>query len=173
MLSSQEEQAERKRVLAQDLSLRQQQEERRRVFAQDQSLRRTSTFYQHALADAETPRGRYSQVTTSYVIGSTPTPATAYPAASAAHQIQLPDEPPLGFDNPALEPCSAPPVAQEAPDPTSADAPPALPLALGQRTDVGSLSSDDPTTEGLAPPSASPRAQRGGVGSSPVPLRRF
>jgi hypothetical protein len=36
---------------------------------------------------------------------------------------------------------------------------------------VGSLSSDDPATEGLAPPSVTPLAQPGGVGSSPFRRR--
>ena len=101
MLERQIDQAERRAVMRNDLKVREEQE---RVFA-DQSLpNQASTFHQHALADALTPRGRFSAVETSYVVGSKPDVSGAYPAASAAHQIQLPDEPPLGLDNPALEP---------------------------------------------------------------------
>jgi hypothetical protein len=149
-----------------------QQEERRRVFAQDQSLpKQAITFYQHALADADIPRGRFTEHERSTVIGSTPTPAyPAGPAWSADPGAQC-VEPPLGLDNPALEEAStgllSSPVEQTGP--TSDDAPS---TPLGQRTGVGSLShSDDPATEGLAPPLATPRAQRGGVGSSPFRRR--
>ena len=41
------------------LSRQEEQAETRRVFAQDQSLR-ASTLHQHALADANTPRGRFN-----------------------------------------------------------------------------------------------------------------
>ena len=59
-------------------------------------------------------------------IGSTAVPQ--YPAASAAHQIQLPDEPPLGFDNPELEPPTMPsPVEAQAGGPADA---PATPLPV-------------------------------------------
>jgi hypothetical protein len=162
MLERQIDQAERRAVMRNDLKVREEQE---RVFA-DQSLpNQASTFHQHALADALTPRGRFSAVETSYVVGSKPDVSGAYPAASAAHQIQLPDEPPLGLDNPALEEPSTVLLSSsgEATDPTSADAPS---TPLGQRG-VGPLSqTGDPTTVGPAPPSASLRAHRGGVGSS-------
>ena len=53
------------------LSSQEEQAERRRVFAQDQSLRNQgSTLHQHAVADAETPRGRFSVVSNAYVVGS-------------------------------------------------------------------------------------------------------
>jgi hypothetical protein len=52
-------------------SHQEEQEERRRVFAQDQSVpRQASTFHQHAQADADTPRGRFSAVSAAYVVGS-------------------------------------------------------------------------------------------------------
>jgi hypothetical protein len=72
MLSSQEEQSEHRRVLAQDASLRQQQRER------------GSTFAQFAQVDAQTPRGRFSAVETAYVVGSTATPQ--YPQVSTPFQ---------------------------------------------------------------------------------------
>ena len=79
MLSSQEEQAERRRVLANDARVREQ----------------SGTFFSHTHMDEG---GRFAQVSNAQIVGADP-----IPAASAAHQIQLPDEPPLGLDNPALE----------------------------------------------------------------------
>jgi len=118
MLESQIDQHERRAVLRNDASVRE-QAERRRVFAQDQSVpRQASTFHQHAIADADTPRGRFSAVTTATVIGATPTPASAYPAA-ATHQFDpCGPEPPLSFDNPALEPPTLSPSAVQAGEPT-------------------------------------------------------
>jgi hypothetical protein len=144
--------------------VRQQQEEQRRVFA-DQLPNQATTFYQRAQADAAMmPRDRYSlaQVTTATVVGSNPT--IDYPAGPAwsADPGALCIEPPLGFDNPALEPSSS--CSAQATGPTSDD-----PSPLGRA--VGPLSSDDPATEGLAPPSVTLRAQRGGVGSSPFRRR--
>jgi hypothetical protein len=111
------------------------QAERRRVFAQDQFVQRqATTMHAHAIADAATPRGRFSAVEAQTVVGADPIPN--YPPAAAAHQIQLPDEPPLAWDNPALEP-SADDEAQ-APGPTSADAPSTvIPSGDAQRADVG------------------------------------
>jgi hypothetical protein len=98
MLSRQEEELERRETLRKDLSVR----EQGRVFAPDQSLpREASTLHQHAQADADTPRGRFSAVSAAYVVGSEPIPR--YPQASGPFQSDpVPDEPPLGFDNPAL-----------------------------------------------------------------------
>ena len=150
-----------------DLKMRQEQEERPRIFAPDQSVpRQATTMHAFALADALTPRGRFSAVEAQVVVGANPTiDYPAGPAWCADPGSQL-LEPPLGFDNPALEP-SADDVAQ-ATGPTLADAPS---TPLGQRAHVGSFSSDDPATEGLAPPSVTPRAHRGGVGSSPFRRR--
>jgi hypothetical protein len=137
MLSNQEDQAERRRVFENDRKVREQQreqEERRRVFAPDQSLPNPgTTFHARAQADAAMPRGRFSAVEAATVVGANPT--IEYPAASAAHQIQLPDEPPLSaWDNPALEEPStgllSSPVEQTGP---MSDAPS---TPLGQR-DVG------------------------------------
>jgi hypothetical protein len=147
------------------LSSQEEQIERRRVFAEDQSLpRQATTMHAFAQADAAMPRGRFSAVEAATVVGSNPTiDYPAGPAWSADPGSQC-VEPPLGEDNPALEPSSC---EAQATGPTS-DAP----TPLGQR-DVGSFSSDDPTTtEGPAPPSASPRGARGlVVGSSPFRRR--
>jgi hypothetical protein len=103
------------------LSRQEEQAERRRVFAQDQSLRnQASTFHQHAQADAQTPRGRFSQVSAAYVVGSTATPQ--YPQASTPFQRDpVPDEPPLD-DNPALE------ASPSASSPQATDGPAGAPL---------------------------------------------
>jgi hypothetical protein len=102
------------------LSSQEEQAERQRVFAQDQSVQRqATTMHAHAIADAATPRGRFSAVEAAYVVGSTATPQ--YPQASTPFQRDpVPDEPPLD-DNPALEVASIVSTPQ-APDPTS-DAP--------------------------------------------------
>jgi hypothetical protein len=108
------------------------QAERRRVFAQDQSLpKRATTFHQFAQSDAQTPRGRFTQVDAATVVGANPT--IDYPAGPAwcADPGSQCVEPPLGFDNPALEPAFLASPAQ-ATGPTS-DAPS---TPLGQR-DVG------------------------------------
>jgi hypothetical protein len=85
MLSKQEEQAERKEVLENDKRLREQ----------------GSTFLDHQHDEAG---GRFKEVGASNVIGSTEMIAGAYPAASSAHQTELPPEKPLGYDINALEP---------------------------------------------------------------------
>jgi hypothetical protein len=167
MLSSQEEQAERRRVMAQDASLRQQQEEQRRVFA-DQSLpNQASTYNQHALADAQTPRGRFSAVENATVVGSKPNAASAYPPAAPHQHDPCGQEPALGYRIDAMEPStvfsSVSPVEQ-----TDGPTDPATPLAGGSSFSQ----SDDPATEGTAPPSASSRGARGLAGSSP-PFRRI
>src|SRR6516165_5910500 len=118
------------------------QAERQRVFAQDQSVRQASTFHQHALADAQTPRGRFSAVETATVIGSKPDAASAYPAASAAHQIQLPDEPPLSLDNPALNPSELEAVSS-APQATNGPGDPSAPLGVER---AGPSFSSEPMT---------------------------
>jgi len=82
MLSNQEDQAERRRVLANDARVREQ----------------SGTFFSHTHMDEG---GRFAQVSNAQIVGADRIPN--YPAASVAHQIQLPDEPPLGFDNPALD----------------------------------------------------------------------
>jgi len=143
------------------LSSQEEQAERRRVFAQDQSLRNQgSTFHQHALADAETPRGRFSAVSAAHVVGSKAGIASSYPAASSAHQTELPPEPALGYRVDELEPL-APPVEAQAPGPTSDD-----PSPLGRG--VGLLSRiGDPAREFPSPPGTS-----SDVNAGSLPLRR-
>jgi hypothetical protein len=171
MLEKQIDQAERLAVMRNEQRVR---EEQGRVFAPNQSEpNQASTYHQHAQADADIPRGRYTAHQRSSVTGATPNPASLYPPGPAwcADPGAQCLEPPLGFDNPALDASSTVLLSSsgEATGPTLADAPS---TPLGQRADVGSFSSDDPATEGLAPPSASPLAQRGGVGSSPAFRRR-
>ena len=95
MLSKQEEEQERRATLENDRRVREQQQ------AQG------GTFYQHGLAQAdEINQGRFAAVGAPTVVGSKPNPSTQYPAASAAHQTELPPEQPLGFsidDMPGLE----------------------------------------------------------------------
>jgi hypothetical protein len=126
------------------LSSQIEQEERRRTLDNDRRLReQCGTFHQFAEAEAQTPMGRFSQVTTAYVIGSTPTPAAAYPAASAHQHDPCGQEPPLGYRIDEMEPLETPSasLAQGPTDPVPADAPsPVGTLGDVQRTGIGSLS---------------------------------
>jgi hypothetical protein len=88
MLSRQEEEQERRATLENDLKVLEQQ--------------RGTTFHQHAVAEASIETGRFTAVNAAHVVGSQP--AVRYPAASAAHQTELPPEPPLGFSVNSLEP---------------------------------------------------------------------
>jgi hypothetical protein len=82
---------------------RREQEESRRVFAESLP-RKATTMHAFALADAATPRGRYTEQERSTVVGANPViDYPAGPAWCADPGSQL-LEPPLGFDNPALEP---------------------------------------------------------------------
>jgi hypothetical protein len=117
MLTDQEEQAERRRVLLQDADLRRQQQEQAR---REQS----GTFFSHAQAAAnDLGGGRFAGVNPTTVIGSDP--ALKYPAASSSWQIQLPDESPLStYENPALEDSAdVSPVSPSAATDGPADAP--------------------------------------------------
>jgi hypothetical protein len=82
------------------LSSQEEKIERMRVFAQDQSLR-TGTYLSHTHDDIH--QGRFAAMGPAVVVGSTQFPN--YPAASAAHQTKLPDEPPLGYRIDDLNPC--------------------------------------------------------------------
>ena len=73
MLSRQEEEAERRATLENDRRVREQQAQ-------------ATTMHQRAVADASIETGRFTAVNAAHVVGSTPTPASQYPAASAAHQ---------------------------------------------------------------------------------------
>ena len=78
------------------LSSQEGQAERRRVFAQDQSVpNQASTFHQHATADANIPRGRFSAVETATIVGSQPT--INYPPAAAHQRDPCGPEPSLGY----------------------------------------------------------------------------
>ena len=84
MLSHQEEQIERRRVLENDKRIREQ----------------GSTFLAHTHNDLA--GGRFAAVGAATVIGSTAVPQ--YPQASTPFQRDpVPDEPPIGFENPVLD----------------------------------------------------------------------
>jgi hypothetical protein len=136
--TEQDDQAEKLRVTLQDSDWRRQQQDAARASAQG------STF--HQFAQIETlPQGRFSApgaVSTPRVVGSTPGVAAMYPAASSAHQTELPREEPLGISVSDLDPSTnqLPPPAVEDPGPASADAP-SLPLGDAQRAGAGPSSS--------------------------------
>jgi hypothetical protein len=73
------------------------QSERKAVLENDRKVleQRGSTFHQHAVAEANVGLGRYGALGNPTVVGASE--ATRYPAASAAHQTELPPEPSLGF----------------------------------------------------------------------------
>ena len=139
MLTSQEEQEDRRRTMQNDQRVR---EQTQRVFAQDQTLpRQATTMHQFAQADAQTPRGRFSAVETASVVGADPIPN--YPAAAAHQRDPVPIEPSLGYRIDALEPSDPVEISsftQQEPGPTPADAPSLTSLGEVQRTGVGSLS---------------------------------
>jgi len=98
--SDQEDQADKRRVLLQDADVR------NRSRNGD-----TGTFLSHTHIDDA--GGRFAAVNAAKIIGQLPAIAESYPAASAAHQAELPPEPSLGFsidEMPDLEPSTAPPV---------------------------------------------------------------
>jgi hypothetical protein len=146
------------------LSSQEEQIERRRTFAQDQSVRaQATTMHAFAQADAQTPRGRFSAVETATVIGSKAGIASSYSACSSALAVQLPDEPPLGLDNPALEP-ARPDEAQA----TDGPAGPSAPLDV-ERAGPSLSHSGDMTADG-----EQSRSQSDGYVRSPDrPYRRF
>jgi len=146
------------------LSGQEEQAERRRVFAQDQSLR-ASTYHQHAIADAETPRGRFSAVNAAVVVGSKADVASMYPAASAAHQTELPKEEPLGYAIDQVFPDGPDCLVDQGQG--GADAPLAVSPCVEQT--APSLSVGDPAPGSAFPPG--PARMVRDVGS-PTPLRR-
>jgi len=100
MLTDQEEQAEKRRTLLNDARVREQSRNGD-----------TGTFLSHTHIDDA--GGRFSAVNAAKIVGQSPAIAASYPAASAAHQTELPPEPSLGFsidEMPGLEPTTAPPV---------------------------------------------------------------
>jgi hypothetical protein len=96
MLSKQEEEQERRATIENDRLVR--EAEHRRI------QREGTTMYQHAQSAAnDEAGGRFASVNPTRVIGATPNIAAAYPAASTAHQTELPPEPPLSaYENPTL-----------------------------------------------------------------------
>jgi hypothetical protein len=120
MLSRQEEEAERIATLRNDARVREQAQQ-------------GTTFKAFADADAEIP-GRFHAVASARVVGSTPNVAAVYPAASAAHQTELPRESSLGYSVNDLEPSASLPAAEDtggaaAPSPPGVE--PAPPPAIG------------------------------------------
>jgi hypothetical protein len=139
MLSRQEKELERRAVFENDRLVREQQK---------QQQQQASTFHQHAVAQAdEINQGRFAATGVPNVIGAKPSVAAAYPAASPSWQIQLPDEPPLGFDNPAFEPSTPPASVEQLGGDAMTDAPSADPV-----TSAGSSMFE----RSASPPSFSP-----------------
>ena len=146
MLSRQEEMLERRRTLENERRIREQ----------------TGTYLSHTHSDLG---GRYAQIQPENVVGQSAVPQ--YPAASSSWQIQLPDEPPLGYRIDDLNPSD--PV-----EPSSFTQ-----QATGEPADatverVGSplsQSSGDPTPGSHLP--TGPARMTRDVGSSPVPYRRY
>ena len=114
MTTDQEEQAEKRRVVLQDADVRNQSRNGN-----------TGTFLSHAQAAAnDTGGGRFAALGNPTVVGASE--ATRYPAASAAHQTELPPEPSLGFsvdEMPELEPSAVSvslPAVEQLGDPAAA-----------------------------------------------------
>jgi hypothetical protein len=71
--------------------------ERREVLRNDARVKQGTTMHAFSEADAAIAQGRFTQVSAATVVGSTPNPASAYPACSPALAVKLPDEEPLGY----------------------------------------------------------------------------
>ena len=110
------------------------QAEKRSVLHND-AREQSNTMHGRAMADSSIETGRFTAVNAAHVVGSEA--AVKYPACSPALAVQLPDEPPLGFDNPALDETSAvsPSAAEDtggAPSaPPDVEAPPPSPEEQG------------------------------------------
>jgi hypothetical protein len=73
------------------------------------------------MSEASLDLGRFNAMGKQRVVGGRPDVAAVYPAASAAHQVQLPPEPPLGYSVNGLEHPGLPSLSPEAQaDPASA-----------------------------------------------------
>src|SRR6516164_1669285 len=83
--------------------------ERHRVFTQDQSLR-TSTLHQHAIADAATPKGRFTAEAHSSIVGQSADPWPKMPEGNPWAHDPVPKEEPLGFRIDEMEPLEQPPA---------------------------------------------------------------
>jgi hypothetical protein len=127
MLSKQEEMREREAVQRQDADVRRQQQES------------GSTLHGFAVAEAAQPRGRFTEVTASQVVGAQPIPV--YPAAATPWAGPDPSgqEPALGLSVNEMTPCGEAHEVKasiaELPDPASEVAPPD-PLDV-ERRDAG------------------------------------
>jgi hypothetical protein len=78
----------------------QREQQERREYIEDERRKRQqgSTFHQHAIADAEFDRGRFTANEKVTVIGSSETPQyPQLPSGPWSGQDPVPDEPPLGF----------------------------------------------------------------------------
>jgi len=139
------------------------QEERRRTLQNDVRVReQTGTYLSHTHDDIH--QGRFAAIGPAQVIGSKADVASAYPAASSAHQVELPPEPPTGYCIDDMEPLEQPPALPA--QGNSGDAPSPTPLC-----DVAAspFSSGDPGDGLVSQPSK--HAPERAPGSSP--LRRF
>lgn len=133
------------------LSRFEEQDERREVVQNEQRLRNPgTTLNQFAQSDANEPRGRFSAISNPTVIGATA--VSQYPAGPAwcADPGSQMLEPPLSYDNPALEPSSLGP---------------SLPSAQGN--------SGDPDAPSTTAPSAGLASSSGRRPSSSRSFRRF
>jgi hypothetical protein len=142
VLENQIDQAERRATLRNDLKIREQQQAMH-TYAPNQSLpRQAATMHQFALAEAATPRGRYSDVDATYVVGSKPDISGAYHAASAHQRDPCGQEPALGYRVDDLNPSDPVEVSslpqQQTGEPTERT--PSPPLADVESGNVGSPS---------------------------------
>jgi hypothetical protein len=110
------------------------------VLRNDQRVREQgSTFLQHTHNEIG---GRFAAVSSPRVIGETPSPASQYPAGPAwcADPGSQCVEPPLGFENPALNPSDLEPSpALATGDSTATPSPPVSSRSMS--SEVGSPSS--------------------------------
>ena len=165
MLSRQEEDRERREVLRNDQRIREAREQSPRVFADQSKPNQASTLHQHAVADADTPRGRFSAISAAYVVGSKADIACAYPAASAHQHDPCGPEPPLGYRIDELEP-SVLAEAQATDGPADAPSTP-----LGQRAGPSLSHEPGELGRGVSQPTSAFDPER--VPGSPHPFRRF
>src|SRR5262249_25530149 len=116
------------------------QAERRATLDNDRRVReQTGTYMSHTHDDAF---GRWREHSAAFVVGSTPVPN--YPAAGAHQADPCGTEPPLSFDNPALERPTLSPSAVQAGEPMSDVRAPLRMPGKVRADDVGSpLSSPD------------------------------
>jgi hypothetical protein len=144
MLTDQDEQAEKRRTLLNDARVRNQSQNGD-----------TGTFLSHTHIDDA--GGRFSAVNAAKIVGQSPAIAAAYPAASFAHQTELPPEPSLGFsidemsglESSMATSCSSSVEATGDPAdaPSSDDGSPATPSGGSVSERAGSSPSSDQTSD--------------------------